>query len=64
VYPKQIRKCTYKIQGLSSDDFELTADVSYFDGIEQINTTSSTIDAKVYNYSLKISDKLNKSIGH
>ncbi|MBU90342.1 hypothetical protein CMO94_02270 [Candidatus Woesearchaeota archaeon] len=61
VHPEQIKKCTYKMQGLTADDFELTADISYFDGIEQINTTSNTISGKVYNYSLKISPKLNKS---
>ncbi|MCH8003199.1 MAG: hypothetical protein IH934_01085 [Nanoarchaeota archaeon] len=61
IHPKQIKKCTYKIQGLSPDDFELTASIFFFDGIEQINTTSSTISAKVYNYSLKITPKLDKS---
>jgi len=61
VHPKQIKKCSYNIQGISPDDFELTANVSYFDGIDQINTTSSTISVKVYNYSLQITPKLNKS---
>jgi len=61
VHPRQIRKCTYGIRGLSPDEFELTADVSYFDGVEQINTTSNTITPKVYNYSLKIKSKLNKT---
>ncbi len=61
VYPTQIRICTYKVKGLSAGDFELKANITYFDGIEQISTTSSTISGKVYPYSLKISPKLNKS---
>lgn len=61
VHSTQIRKCTYKIKGLAGNDFNLTADVSYFDGIERIDTTSETINGKVYNYSLKISSELNKS---
>lgn len=61
VHSTQIRKCTYKIKGLTGNDFNLTADVSYFDGIERINTTSETINGKIYNHSLKISSKLNKS---
>jgi len=61
VHPRQIKTCTYKIQGLIPGDFNLTADVSYFDRINQINTTSSTINGEVYNYSLKITPKLNKS---
>jgi len=60
VHPNQIRKCTYKVQGLIPDEFELTANVTFFDGIEQINTTSDTIEIKVYNYSLKITPILNK----
>jgi len=60
VYPG-IRTCTYKARGLSGNDFLLTTDVSYFDGIDQINTTSNTINGGVYNYSLKITPKLNKS---
>ena len=61
VHSAQIRKCTYKIRGLAGNDFDLTADVSYFDGIEKINATSNIISGKVYNYSLEISYKLNKS---
>ena len=58
---KGTRTCTYKIIGLSGGDFELVANVSYFDGIEKISATSDTISGKVYNQSLKISPKLNKS---
>ena len=61
VHPRQIKKCTYKIKGLAADDFDLKADVTYFDGINQINTTSSTNVGKVYNYSLKISLQTNKT---
>ncbi|MAE43112.1 hypothetical protein CMO93_05030 [Candidatus Woesearchaeota archaeon] len=61
VHPKQIRKCTYKIKGLNAGDFELKADVSYFDKVETVNKTSNTISGEVYDYALKIKPKLNKS---
>jgi len=61
VYPMQIKKCTYKIQGIFGDDFELTANITYFDGIEEKSATSNTISGKVYNHSLRISFKLNKT---
>lgn len=61
VYPMQIRKCTYKIQGLTGADFELTANITYFDGIEEKSATSNSIIGKVYNNSLSISSKLNKT---
>ncbi len=61
VHPTQIRKCTYKIKGLSPGDFELKANISFFDGIEQISELSNTLTIGVYNYSLRISPKLNKS---
>ncbi|MFH0868352.1 MAG: hypothetical protein V1831_03485 [Candidatus Woesearchaeota archaeon] len=60
VYPKQVRKCTYKLQGLGGGDFKLKANVTYFNGIEEKTVTSNTISGKVYNYSLEISSKLNK----
>jgi len=60
VHPTQIKKCTYKIKGLSGDDFNLTAYISFFDGIDKINTTS-TVNGKVYNHSLKISSTLDKT---
>ena len=61
VHPRQIRECTYKVKGLTGDDIELIANVTYFDGIEQKDTTSNTLDVKIYNYSLKISYEMNKS---
>ncbi len=61
VYPRQIKRCTYKIKGLTGDDFELKANVTYFDGVETKSEDSDTIDVKVYNYSLKIIPKLNKN---
>jgi hypothetical protein len=61
VHPTQIKKCTYTLEGLTGDDFELVADVSYFNGIGWINTTSDTLNVKVYNHSLKIEHVLNKS---
>ena len=60
VHPGQIRKCTFNILGLTPGDFKLTADVSFFDGVNQINTTSNTIISKVYNYSLAIQSNLDK----
>jgi len=61
VYPTQIRKCTYKVKGLTTGDFELKANITFFDGIEKKSTASDTVSGKVYNYSLKIHSKLNKS---
>lgn len=61
VHPKQIKKCTYKVKGVSGDEFELTADASYFDGVETVSTDSAPVSVKVYNHSLKISLELNKS---
>tara|TARA_Y100000310_G_scaffold255534_1_gene263024 strand:+ start:14418 stop:16286 length:1869 start_codon:yes stop_codon:yes gene_type:complete len=61
VHPGQIKTCTYKIRGLSGGDFELAANVTYFNGIEKVSATSTTIEGQVYNSSLKISSKLNKS---
>ncbi len=61
VFPRQIRKCIYKIRGLSGGSFELAANVTYFDGIEQVNAASTAVSGKVYNQSLKISQQFNKS---
>jgi|TARA_Y100000310_G_scaffold216244_1_gene217254 hypothetical protein len=61
VHPTQIRRCTYKVKGLAADNFELKANITYFNGIEQVSATSSTISGKVYPASLKISPKLDKS---
>jgi hypothetical protein len=61
VYPTQVRKCTYRVTGLSGGDFELKANVTYFDGTGQVSATSGAVSGKVYNYSLKISPQLNKS---
>jgi len=60
VHPKQIKKCTYKVKGLTEDDFDLKADISFFDGAENVNTTSDTISGKVYPTSLKMISKLDK----
>jgi len=54
------RTCTYKLQGLIPGDFDLDASIMYFDGITQINTSSST-SGTVNNYSLRITPILNKS---
>jgi len=61
IHPTQIKKCTYKILGLVGGDFELAANVTYFNGIEKVSATANTIDGEVYNHSLKISSKLNES---
>ncbi|MAH33486.1 hypothetical protein CL615_03770 [archaeon] len=61
VHPRQIRKCTYKLQALNPGDFKLTSNLTYFDSIEKKSLTSNTINGKIYNYSLKISSKLDKS---
>src|SRR3989338_8259964 len=62
IHPKQIKKCTYKVKGISGDEFELTADASYFNGVETVSADPDPVSVKVYNYSLKISSELNKSI--
>lgn len=61
IHPRQIKKCTYKIKGVSGDEFELTADASYFDGLETVSADSDPVSVKVYNHSLKISSELKKS---
>ncbi|MBW2977094.1 hypothetical protein KY347_06650 [Candidatus Woesearchaeota archaeon] len=61
VYPGQIKKCTYNLKALSGGDFELAANATYFDGIEKKSLTSNKISGKVYNYSLEIEPKFNKS---
>ena len=61
IHPRQIKKCTYKIKGISGDEFELTADASYFDGIETVSADSDPVSVKVYNHSLKISSELKRS---
>ena len=61
IHPRQVKKCTYNIKGLSGDEFELTADASYFDGVETVSADSDPVSVKVYNHSLKISSELNKS---
>ena len=60
IHTKQVKKCTYKIKGVSGDEFELTADASYFDGVETVSADSDPVSVKVYNHSLKISSELNK----
>ena len=59
VNPRQVRKCIYKLKGLTADNFGLTANVTYFDGVEQKSATSDTLNVKIYNHSLKISSELN-----
>lgn len=61
IYPRQIRKCTYKIKSLNPDNFELKANVTYFDGVETISAVSDSLAVKIYNRSLKITPKLNQS---
>jgi hypothetical protein len=61
IYPGQIRRCTYKIEALDPDNFELKANVTYFDGVETINIASDAVDVKIYNQSLQIKSKQNKS---
>jgi len=61
IQPKQIKKCTYKVRGLFGDEFDLTANASYFDGLGTVSADSDPVSVKVYNYSLKISTKMNKS---
>ncbi len=61
IHPKQVKKCTYKIKGLFGDEFELTADASYFDGVETVSADSDSVSVKVYNYSLKINSELKRS---
>ena len=61
IHPKQIKKCTYKVKGVSGDEFELTADASYFDGVETVSLDLDPVSVKVYNHSLKISSELKKS---
>ncbi len=61
IHPKQVKKCTYKIKGLFGDEFELTADASYFDGVETVSADPDPLSVKVYNHSLKISSELKKS---
>lgn len=61
VQPSQIKKCTYKIKGVSGDEFDLSANASYFNGIETISVDSS-VSVKVYNNSLKISSSMDKDI--
>jgi len=62
IHPKQIKKCIYKVKGVSGYEFELTADADYFNGVETVSADSAPVSVKVYNYSLKISSELNKSI--
>ena len=61
VQPRQIKKCTYKVKGISGDEFELTANASYFDGVDTVSADSDPVSVKVYNHSFKISSELNKS---
>ena len=62
VAPRQIKACTYKVKGVSSGDYELRANVTYFDGVETKTTVSGAITGKVYNYSLKIKYDAKRSI--
>ncbi len=62
IYPKQVIACSYKIIGLKGGEFELNPEITYFDGIEAINYSSSAIKGKVYNHSLKISMSSNESL--
>ncbi len=61
VFPRQVRKCIYKLKGLRGGNFELAANVTYFDGTEQVNAASGAVSGKVYNQSLKIIQQFNKS---
>jgi hypothetical protein len=61
IHPKQIKKCTYKIKGVSGDEFDLAVNATYFDGIEIVEADIDPINFKVYNRSLKISSDMNKS---
>lgn len=61
VAPRQIRACTYKAKGISPGDYELRANVTYFDGVENKVTVSGALEGKVYNYSLAISYDTSKS---
>ena len=62
VAPRQVRACTYKAKGMSPGDYELLANVTYFDGAENKVTVSGALEGKVYNYSLEISYNTSKSI--
>ncbi|MBI2134426.1 hypothetical protein HYU09_00405 [Candidatus Woesearchaeota archaeon] len=61
VSPRQTRTCTYKAKSISPGNYELVANVSYFDGVETKTAVSGAIEGKVYNYSLAISYSTNKS---
>ncbi|MBI2208893.1 hypothetical protein HYU50_05350 [Candidatus Woesearchaeota archaeon] len=54
VTPRQIKTCTYKVKGVSGGDYELGANVTYFNGVETESIIPGAITGKVYNYSLKI----------
>ena len=61
VNPTQVRTCSYKVRGAYAGDYELKANISYFDGVDNKNTVSGALKGKVYNYSLVISNGINKS---
>lgn len=61
VYPRQIKKCIFKLRGISGGNFELTANTTFFDGTAKVSAAPSAISGKVYNHSLKITRQENKS---
>jgi hypothetical protein len=62
VFPRQTRICTYKIRGIFGGDYEIETVANYFDGTENISLEADDLEIKVYNYSLNIISKLNKSV--
>lgn len=61
VAPRQIRACTYTVKGVYPGNYELVANVTYFDGVENKVTVSGALKGKMYNYSLAIVYNLSKA---
>lgn len=62
VTPRQIKTCKYKVKGVSPGNYQLKANVTYFDGIGAKSTVSGAITGKVYNDSLKIKSDAKSSM--
>jgi hypothetical protein len=60
VSPRQIRKCTYTLKGISAGDFDINSSLDYFDGTDNVAATDS-LTGEVRNYSLKLMFLNNRS---
>ena len=61
VGPRSTRKCVYKVMGMSSGNFDLKANVTYFDGTAKVSASSNLVSGKVYNDSLSINYQIDKN---